>query len=366
MKKKIIFVNNKLGYYGAENVLLNLVNHLDLSKYDITVLTLTQGATEQLGDGIHYKYIYSARGGIFGKIRNKILLLLGYERLAPFFCKGYDVAVAFKMGESAKLVGYSDAPQKYCWIHSNVSDIEERCSYSFDDIETEKEFLHRFTSMVAVSNCCAESFFKKYGSDFATKVIYNTVDAERIKQLAEESIPEKDKWLFHGEVPIIGTIARIDGQKRIDRLIYISEQLDKKKVDHRIIVIGDGVDYKDCVAQIKRKNLHNIHLIGFRKNPYAYLKKFDLFVCSSIWESYSIVVHEALTLGIPVVSTKCGGPEEVLQYGKYGVLTENNEASLYAAVARFLSDGMQCVEKYDSDCSMSNFILSIDKLFLGE
>lgn len=300
-----------------------------------------------------------------GKIRNKMLLLFGYNIIAKYFCRGYDIAVAFKMGESARLVGYCDAPQKYCWIHSNVSDIEEKFSYSFNSIEEEKAFLHRFSSMVAVSNSCAESFFKKYGSDYETKVIYNPVDAARIRHMAEEPLPLQDAWLFDGEMPIIGTVARIDGQKGIDRLIYISEQLDLKKIAHRLVVIGDGVDYTYYKEEIKRKQLRHIHLIGFRSNPYPYVKRFNLFVCSSIWESYSIVVNEALVLGIPVISTKCGGPEEVLQYGKYGVLAENDQSSLYEEVKNFLCYGMQCVEQYKPDGALNSFMKSIDDLFIG-
>ena len=59
MKKKIVIVNNRLGFYGAENVLINLANHLDLSKYEVTVLTLLQCTTEQLGGNIHYRYVFS-------------------------------------------------------------------------------------------------------------------------------------------------------------------------------------------------------------------------------------------------------------------------------------------------------------------
>ena len=55
----------------------------------------------------------------------------------------------------------------------------------------------------------------------------------------------------------------------------------------------------------------------------------------------------------------------VLQYGKYGVLTENNEEDLYSAVRKFLLVGASGIEVYNGSDSMTEFIKNIDKLFGG-
>lgn len=364
--KKVLIVNNLLGYYGAENVLNNLVNHLDQSKYDITVLTLLESDNARLASGIQYGFIFSRQNNVITKVINKVKILLGYKRLAKVYCNGYDIAVAFKMGECAKIVSFCDAPQKICWIHSNVTELEEACSYSFTSIEDEIKTLHKFDRMIAVSNACAESFYRKYTEEIPVKVIYNPIDAESILAKAQEGIPECHNYIFEDSVPILGTVARIDNQKRIDRLINISKRLTCEGIKHRMLIIGDGVDFQKYCGMILDEQLDNIIMLGFQKNPYKYVKQLSLFICSSVWESYSMVVNEALALGIPVISTKCGGPEEVLQYGKYGVLTENNEASLYEAVKLFLCNGMQNVERYDPTSSMTSFMRSIDDLFLGE
>ena len=60
---------------------------------------------------------------------------------------------------------------------------------------------------------------------------------------------------------------------------------------------------------------------GFVKNPYAFMSKASLFVLSSLWEGLPTVLIEALSCGIPVISTDCpSGPREILQDGKYGAL----------------------------------------------
>ena len=64
----------------------------------------------------------------------------------------------------------------------------------------------------------------------------------------------------------------------------------------------------------------------------------DLFVCSSRAEGFSLVIAEAMVLGIPVISTYCSGPNELLQEGKYGMLVENSEKGLYAGLVNALND----------------------------
>lgn len=363
--KKILIVNNILGYYGAENVLINLVNNINLQKYDVTVLTLIQCDSSRLAKDINYKYIFNARG-VLSKIKNKIKLIMNFKLLAKIYCSGYDIAIAFKMGECAKIVAYCNSFKKFCWIHSNVSELKEACSYSFNNLYEEQFFLTRFNSFIAVSKHCAESFKRKYKGEYNVEVIYNPINIKKILIDSGEILSDSEKELFDESIPVIGTVARIDNLKRIDRLIHISERLQKENIKHKLIIIGSGVDYKKLFNEIKKKNLNNVFMIGFQKNPYKFMRRFNLYVCSSQSESYSIVVNEALALKVPVISTKCGGPEEVLQYGKYGILTENNEDDLYYAVKKFCLEGISYISEYDATISMKKFIKEIDELFEGK
>ena len=65
----------------------------------------------------------------------------------------------------------------------------------------------------------------------------------------------------------------------------------------------------------------------------------DVFVCSSRAEGFSLVIAEAMVLGIPVVSTECSGPNELLQEGRCGILIENSEEGLYQGIKVLLDDG---------------------------
>ena len=73
---------------------------------------------------------------------------------------------------------------------------------------------------------------------------------------------------------------------------------------------------------------------GFQSNPYSYMKRSDLYVCSSYVEGFSTVVSEAVILGIPVVTTESSGMREILGDSEYGLITENSDESLYQGMKK--------------------------------
>jgi len=79
---------------------------------------------------------------------------------------------------------------------------------------------------------------------------------------------------------------------------------------------------------------------GFVDNPYCYLKKADLFVLSSLWEGFSIVLIEALACDTKVISTDCPyGPKEILEYAGTGrLIPADNEEALSDAILEELEN----------------------------
>lgn len=84
-----------------------------------------------------------------------------------------------------------------------------------------------------------------------------------------------------------------------------------------------------------------VQLLGFKKNPYKYTKNANLFVCSSRAEGYSLALAEAMILGLPVLSTSCGGTKEILAAGKYGFLVGNSEDDIYNGIKTLLLNGQK-------------------------
>ena len=80
-------------------------------------------------------------------------------------------------------------------------------------------------------------------------------------------------------------------------------------------------------------------MLGFIKNPYAYMTRAAVFALSSAWEGFGNVLVEAMAVGTPVVSTDCkSGPAEILDYGKYGLLVPvGNSEAMAEAILNVLS-----------------------------
>ena len=86
---------------------------------------------------------------------------------------------------------------------------------------------------------------------------------------------------------------------------------------------------------------------GSKENPYKYVAKADLFVCSSRREGFSTAVSESLVLGIPVVTTEVSGMKEMLGDDEFGIITANSEDALYLGIKRFL-DNPKLLKHYRS------------------
>ena len=100
----------------------------------------------------------------------------------------------------------------------------------------------------------------------------------------------------------------------------------------RLVLVGDGPKRENLEEEARNLKLSNyIFFAGYQKNPYPFMKKSDIFVLSSGFEGCPLVLIEALSLGISIVSTDCpSGPREILQDGKYGKLVPVENPQLMA------------------------------------
>ena len=177
-----------------------------------------------------------------------------------------------------------------------------------DEINTYK----KFDKIVCVSNIVKEQFVKKFNFD-KNKVIvkHNVINKNKIIELSNK----KNDFIKPKDIFTIMSVGRLNAQKAYDRLLRIGNKLINEGYKINVIIIGEGTHYNKLNDYIKRHNLvEKIKLLGFKSNPYPYIKQADLFVCSSITEGLSTVVSEAIILGVPIVTTKCAGMEELWKY----------------------------------------------------
>lgn len=181
-------------------------------------------------------------------------------------------------------------------------------------------------AIVAVSKGAAEDMIKySHVPRSLVRVIYNPVITPKLQSLAREPIDHP--WFAEGKPPVVLAIGRLTAQKDFSTLLQAFARLSQKK-NCRLLIFGEGEDRNYLEQIIRNLGLTNeIALPGFVKNPYAYLARASVFVLSSAWEGLSMVLIEALALGVPLVSTDCpSGPTEIIRGGKYGRLVPAGDA----------------------------------------
>jgi len=137
-----------------------------------------------------------------------------------------------------------------------------------------------------------------------------------------------------------GTLKQVKG---FDRLLKIAKRLVENRFNFHLYLLGIGPMQNELEEYIKSNNLCDaVSLLGYDTNPYKYISKCDLFVCSSYSEGFSTAATEALIVGTPVVTVEVSGMKEMLgENNEYGVVTDNDEDALYEGIKKMLStEGM--------------------------
>ncbi len=139
---------------------------------------------------------------------------------------------------------------------------------------------------------------------------------------------------------IIGTICRLSEEKGLVYLISALSLLSAYSKEFRAIIIGEGPDRDLILATARDAGLsQNILITGYRRFAYHYLPKFDVFVIPSLTEGLPITLLEAMQARVPVVASRVGGIPAVLQQGQTGILIEPKDpASLATAIRQVWSD----------------------------
>ncbi len=122
----------------------------------------------------------------------------------------------------------------------------------------------------------------------------------------------------------------------------------------KLHILGAGPEYNNLQNLIIKLNVKDkIILFGkSNRDKVIYeLQKSDVFVLSSIYETFGVVLIEAMACGLPVVSTKCGGPESIITNKNLGELVESNIDELSAAMYKVYNN----LRAYDNN-EISNFV----------
>ena len=201
---------------------------------------------------------------------------------------------------SEKKVGIFHAPYYQSKSEGKISFYFQLLSYKF--------LYSRLDAFFCVSKEIKNSISNKFSIDNSKlKVVYNVHDFDEIRIKSEEKLAENEEFLFNGKSIIY--VGRFDENKAPNRLIESFYELrNSRKIDEnvKLIFIGNGEEKFENYLKNLVLNLdlqENIFFLGFRSNPYKYIKKSTILVSSSFSEGLPGVVIESVFLKTPVVTT---------------------------------------------------------------
>lgn len=329
--KKIIFFTKNLEIGGLEKALLNLLNSFDFTQMAVTLVVEEQcGALmDSLNSAIRVKSYRLSTCRIpqlrklFNFVHRMIWALCNYKKY-DFSCSYCTYSVL-----GSRLAKYASS-NSCLYVHSDYSQSmpsEEQYRSFFSALGVE-----RFSHVVFVSNESRMAFLEVYPElAGSTCVINNLVDFNEIKKLA----PENVQLSITGE-PLFIFVGRLEEEsKRLSRLIEAFSIAHSARPEIGLLIVGDGKDRKLCELLIKQYHLESvIELLGSRRNPYAFLRRADCLLLTSDYEGFPVVYYEALTLGMPIITT-IRVSDEMLDIGDYATVVEKDAEAIAQAMVSF-------------------------------
>jgi glycosyltransferase involved in cell wall biosynthesis len=161
--------------------------------------------------------------------------------------------------------------------------------------------------------------------------IYNGISPDRFCVSGDGRL-KRELQLRNG-TKLVGTVANVRQTKGYEFLIQAARRVLDTSPDTRFVAVGD-VDpdlAPPLLDSIERLNLKDrFHFLGFRSDVPELLSEFDVFVLPSTSEGFPLVALEAMAAARPIVMTRSGGPEEIIEDGRTGFLVPAADSSALA------------------------------------
>lgn len=319
---------------GIPRCLQSLLMNIDVTKYSVDLICLSQKGPYK-GEMPNCRvlkedYMVSQLMVHTKKIKNWFLCIptLGLKVLRSIVLKlfkkdilfmrlrqlgksagEYDAAIAYAEGFPTKVIETVKTKKKLVWIHNDYAFKDGSEGGNITDFD-------KFDLICCVSKATQQSFQNAY-PQFRNRTCYlhNIVNYQYILQNSNVEIHDSN---FKTDLFTIISVGRVCAVKAFEIIPQIAASLRKRGVDFRWYILGGGPENEVNVVKgqiIKEQVADKVILLGEKDNPYPYIKKSDLFVLTSVHESYPTVINEARVLNIPIVSNSIPSAYEMLSDG---------------------------------------------------
>ena len=322
---------------GVEKNFFLITNYLATKFNDISVISLSKTYKNKLNSKIKFITLESTLPFSIGRrLKFFISLFLLFKKI--LFRRDYIVFCFQGLAYCTIL----------CKLLSTKIIIRSNSSPSgWSDKQVKKSLYKKIYSMADKIIVNSEEFKKELKLKFNlnSECIYNPLNKKEIIKKSKKKV--NISFFKKNDFKII-SVARFTDQKDHFCLIRSINLLKKKYKNIKVLLIGYGERKNEVENLISKLKLNKFFkIINFKKNPYPYIKKSDLFILSSNFEGLPNVLLEAIALNKFVISSNCPtGPSEILDNGKGGLLFKvGNHEELSKKIIYALKNKKKCNKK---------------------
>ncbi len=342
--KKIIILINSMGNGGAEKVVQLLISNLHKNGANIQLVCLEKDDKYKLDDTIKITYLNdnNKQSGII-KLLNLVPLsykLYKYAKKEKIDIVQSHLFRANYINILSKIV-FGSIHKVQVVNHTIISRYKNEGLLGFVNLKLIKILYPFSNTIISVSKIVEEDMQNLFEFKKEIKVIYNPFDINNIKNLSIEQVTD---FKFCKDKKYIISVARLIKLKRSKDIIYALSKLDN---NIELLFIGEGEERKELEKLSQYLKISNrIHFIGWVDNPYKYMKNSHILVSASETESFGNTIIEAMICGVPVISTKCGGPEEIIKNKIDGILIDIGDINKLVVSINYIINSSIKSEKY--------------------
>ena len=333
-KKKISFIIGALSPGGAERVISTLSNQL-IEKYDITIITFIKSTPfYSLDNRIKVMYCEDTI-----PTPNSFLdsLKLNYHltKRVSKIIKQEKINIAIGFITSANIIAIiaSKINKIPCIISERNNPIIVKVSKFWSTLRL---LFYPMTSKIVLQTNGVKLFYLNKIKEHKMVVIPNPISSKLA--LLENKDIRKEK--------IILTVGRLEPHKCQDLILKAFKNIETK--GWKLIIVGIGPQEKQLKEYVKNNGLENkVEFTGKIKQIENYYNKAGMFVFASRYEGYPNVIIEAMSFGIPTISSNCDfGPSDIISDGENGYLFPvDNQVELEKKIT-LLIDNQEIREKF--------------------
>ncbi len=337
MKKKhdkkihIAFLVHTYGFGGLENMVTNLVNHIDPNRFKSTIISFAP--LKPLHNRVHLKRVQvislNKKGG-----NNLVLIFKIYRILKKI---GADIVQTHNWGTALEGILGAKLARIPGIVHAERGTIEEK---KFNIVL--QRFLWGFADQVlSVSEAHSKKLTNIIGfAHEQIKPIVNGVDTERFFPNPEIKGETRKKLGLKNDSLCIGTVGSLRLVKNQLLLVKACKAILPHFNHVEVLIVGEGPLESQLKQEVKALGLsEQIHFAGGQTDIPEILNALDIFVLPSRSEGMPNALLEAMACGISTIATSVGGVPEVIEDGKNGILiTSEDELHLTRALTELIRD----------------------------